>query len=389
MNRVLVALVGSMAVALILGSVFFIGHTQALPAPAVDRVGFPSGYRDTFKLFYVFDNYQNRQIREVWGNSIAASVSPGQTFNFPYGSVILFESYTVREDARGEPLLDENGRFIPVNLTTIFVMRKEKGFGEDYQEIRNGEWEYVAYRPDGSFSTPPSATGGCALCHLTGGSLALSATTKPAGANWDYVFRPDLYISGGSGAVPKGVLQHYVFVPSTIHAQPGEVVTIYNYDQLLHRIVADNGSFDTGVMNAGASFSLKAGEAGTTISYHCVLHSRMKGKIVVDPPPPPPPAATGLTIDPVIVPRNGSFSVNFAGSNVDSQTYFDVQFRAPGSSSNEVALNWQRGISGLHTIPAGSSTGVWTFTGVRAHQEEADHSGSFTPISVVLTVPVF
>jgi hypothetical protein len=182
----------------------------------------------------------------VWGNSIAASVTPGQVFNFPYGSIILFESYSVLEDARGEPLVDSRDRFIPNVLNQIFVMRKERGFGADYRELRNGEWEYVAYRPDGSYATPPSGTGSCALCHLTGGSLSLSAASKNIGAQWDYVFRPDLYFGGGSGAVPDGVLEHYVFVPSTIHARPGETVTIYNSDQLLHRLVADDGTFDTG-----------------------------------------------------------------------------------------------------------------------------------------------
>src|SRR6059036_396354 len=97
----------------------------------------------------------------------------------------------------------------------------------------------------------PSSTGSCALCHLTG----------------------------------EGVMQHYVFVPSAIHAQSGDTVTVYNYDELIHRIVADDGSFDTGVMNAGASFTVKAGAAGTIISYHCTIHSRMKGSIIVDDPP--------------------------------------------------------------------------------------------------------
>lgn len=276
---------GCMAASLVVclaASIFFVGHAQSLPAPTVDRVGFPTGYNHSFKLFYVFDNYQNRQIRKVYGNDVAASVNPGQVFNFPYGSIILFESYTVQQDSAGEPVLDENGRFIPADLTTIFVMRKERGFGEDYKELRNGEWEYVAYRPDGTVSTPPSASGSCALCHLTGGSLSLSSISRNIGAQWDYVFRPDLYFSGGSGALPKGVLQHYVFVPSTIHAQPGETVTVYNYDQILHRIVADDGSFDTGVMNPGASFTVKAGAAGSVIAYHCTIHSRMKGSIVVD-----------------------------------------------------------------------------------------------------------
>jgi len=284
MNRILMATIASSILIFITGSLLFVGHAQSLPAPTVDNVHFPSGYRATYTLLYTFDNYQNRQIRAVYGNPTAASVSPGQVFNFPYGSIILFESYSVQEDAAGEPLLDSKGRFIPNALTTIFVMRKERGFGTDYKELRNGEWEYVAYRPDGSYATQPSGTGGCALCHLTGAALNLSPESKPIGAQWDYVFRPDLYFGSGSGAVPDGVLQNYVFVPSTIHARPGQMITVYNSDQLLHHIVADNGTFDTGVMVPGSSFTVKAGDTGTVISYHCVLHSRVKGLIVADLP---------------------------------------------------------------------------------------------------------
>jgi hypothetical protein len=76
-----------------------------------------------------------------------------------------------------------------------------------------------------------------------------------------------------------------VFVPSTIHTAAGKTVTIYNSDQILHRIVGDDGSFDTGVMVPGSSFTLKAGTAGTTIAYHCVLHSRVRGQVVVDQTP--------------------------------------------------------------------------------------------------------
>jgi hypothetical protein len=274
-----------LAVAVVLAAVVatpFIGVSQTLPAPLVDRVGFPAGYKNTYKLLYIFDNYQNRQIRAVFGNSIAASVDPAQPFNFPYGSVILFESYSVQEDANGEPLLDKNGRYIPNVLNTIFVMRKERGFGADYRELRNGEWEYVAYRPDGSYATTPPNTGSCALCHLTGGSLTLTPQSRNIGAQWDYVFRPDLYFGKGSGAVPDGVLQHYVFVPSTVHARPSQVVTIYNSDQLLHHIVADDGSFDTGVMTPGSSFTVNAGELGRVTSFHCVLHSRVKGQVIAD-----------------------------------------------------------------------------------------------------------
>jgi hypothetical protein len=281
-----VASVGTLVI--IGGSLFNSGKTQQLPAPSVDRVGFPTNYQNTFVKLYTFDNFQNRQIRVVWANPTAASVRPDVVYNFPYGSIVLFESYSVMEDSSGEPILDGNGRFVPNQLTTIFVMRKEQGFGVDYGLIRNGEWEYVAYKPDGTYSTPPSETGSCAACHLqgagaTGGTaVPIGANTVNVGAQWDYVFRPDLYFGGGSGAVPGGILDHYVFVPNTIHAQPGQVVTVYNKDQLLHHIVADDKSFDSGLLQPGGSFTVTAGAAGSTISYHCTIHSRMKGKIVVD-----------------------------------------------------------------------------------------------------------
>src|SRR5262245_18912805 len=280
--RACCATLASLTLILLAGPLGFVGYTQSLPAPTVDHVGFPAGYRATYINLYTFDNYQNRQIRTVYANPVAASVPPGQVFNFPYGSIVLFESWSVKEDVSGEPLLDSNGRFVRDQLTTLFVMRKERGFGADYKELRNGEWEYVAYRPDGTYSTQPSGTGSCALCHLTGGSLTLTAQSRNIGAQWDYVFRPDLYFARGSGAVPSGVMQHYVFVPSTIHARPGDTVTVYNSDQLLHRIVADDNSFDSGVMTPGASFTVNAGPLGKVTSYHCTLHSRMKGEIIAD-----------------------------------------------------------------------------------------------------------
>src|SRR5947209_7215374 len=78
-----------------IGTLFNIAKTQQLPAPNVDRVGFPKDYQSTFVKLYTFDNFQNRQIRVVWANPVAASVRPNIVYNFPYGSIILFESYTV------------------------------------------------------------------------------------------------------------------------------------------------------------------------------------------------------------------------------------------------------------------------------------------------------
>src|SRR5260370_11105105 len=145
MKRILISTTAILAVAFSAGALLCVGHTQTLPGTSVDRIGGLSpNYQNTYKLFYVFDNFHNRQIGVVYGNSTAASVAPGNGFNFPYGSIILFESWSVQEDANGEPLLDANGRFIKNALTTVFMMRKEIGFGSEYKEIRNGALEYIS-----------------------------------------------------------------------------------------------------------------------------------------------------------------------------------------------------------------------------------------------------
>src|SRR6476660_861886 len=85
---------------------------QALPGTSADRIGFPTNYKTTFKQLYVLDNTQNQQVRAIWANDIAQTVDPSQPWNFPYGSILLFEDYPSIADANGNPTLDENGRFV-------------------------------------------------------------------------------------------------------------------------------------------------------------------------------------------------------------------------------------------------------------------------------------
>src|SRR5215469_3931869 len=96
--------VSTTTIGLLLGAglVVFQARTQSLPplpAPTVDRVGFPTDYQNSFLKVYTFDNYQNRQIRVVWANSIATTVTPNTVHKFPFGSVIVMETYGVTEDA--------------------------------------------------------------------------------------------------------------------------------------------------------------------------------------------------------------------------------------------------------------------------------------------------
>jgi hypothetical protein len=96
-----------------------------------------------------------------------------------------------------------------------------------------------------------------------------------------------------------------------------------------------------------------------------------------------------VTFDPNTVRLGGSFTARFSGTNLTATTYFDVRFRRPGSSIDEVALDWQQGTAALHSVTSDIASGTWTITGVRAHQSLADHSGEFFPVFATLTVSPF
>jgi photosystem II stability/assembly factor-like uncharacterized protein len=95
---------------------------------------------------------------------------------------------------------------------------------------------------------------------------------------------------------------------------------------------------------------------------------------------------TALTFDLGGVHAGGSYTATIAGSNLNNNTYFDVLVRAPGSTEDILALNWQMGTSEIHSLPADVPAGTWTIDGVRAHQDPNDHTGSFSPVSAAITV---
>src|SRR5215471_956530 len=84
-----------------------VAQAPTLPGTSTDRIGFPQNYQTTFKKLYTLDNNQNRQIRVIWANAVAQTVDPTQPWNFPYGSVLLFESWNPQLDDNGDPVLDD------------------------------------------------------------------------------------------------------------------------------------------------------------------------------------------------------------------------------------------------------------------------------------------
>jgi hypothetical protein len=257
-----------------------LSYSQNPPAPAVDRVGFPTDYVKNMAILYVYDRPDNKQVRTVYANSPVFTVTDGNQDDYPYGSILVMETWRSLQDSAGNPILDARGRFQkdPAATPTLFVMRKEKGFGADYGPNRNGEWEYVAYRPDGTYQTTPSNSFSCAVCHLQ------------ADHPKDYVFRNALHIHGASGAAPTGVFRDYQFVPNLMHAKQNVSIHVYNDDVIAHTIADDapNG-FVSGMIKPGGSIELRFGQAPIptapfTWTFHCTVHNE-KGTIIVDPIP--------------------------------------------------------------------------------------------------------
>jgi hypothetical protein len=145
------------------------GEADDPPAPTADRVGFPKGYRETFEVLRSVDREEKKQVVTVYGNDKAATVRSADDLPYPNGSVIVMETADAKKGPDGNPLLDDKGRYRKGGVVGLHVMRRGKGFGEAYGKNRTGEWEYVEYKEDESYLTPPKKSFACAECHVKAG----------------------------------------------------------------------------------------------------------------------------------------------------------------------------------------------------------------------------
>lgn len=98
------------------------------------------------------------------------------------------------------------------------------------------------------------------------------------------------------------------------------------------------------------------------------------------------PPLSNLRLDLASIRLGGSFTATFADTNAFDGIYFDFRFRAPGSETEEVVLNWQYGTAAAHIVGTDTAPGTWTITGVRAHREMHVHAGDFIYVSIPFTV---
>jgi hypothetical protein len=145
-------------------------HAEDAPtAPATDRVGFPKDYAARFAVLRTVPRDEGVKLVTVYGNREAASVTNKSQLPYPNGSILVMETASTRKTAEGKPAKDANGALQKEEVLGLHVMRRGKDFGQAYGDKRSGEWEFVEYRADGTFITPPQKSASCAECHIKAG----------------------------------------------------------------------------------------------------------------------------------------------------------------------------------------------------------------------------
>jgi plastocyanin len=238
-----------------------------------EKITFPKEY-ESWERYASVDRYDNKQYRELYAKpEVVKAVRAGKPI--PDGTVLAMAIYAAEVDAAGAPVKDDKGRFRKAKLTNVTVMEKRAGWGEEYPpEVRNGNWEYASFMPDGSPNAAAANTQPCFACHKPHEkqdfviSLASLSGKFPTKAVKPKTGNTDVNISGFS------------FGPGTMSVKKGQSIQWTNGDDSPHQVSVASKPLKTQVLLKGQTGKLKFEEAGT-FDYACALHPGMKGKVEV------------------------------------------------------------------------------------------------------------
>lgn len=268
---------GSVAVAgalLALGASWVAVGQQATVAPGPNKVAFPENWSKGV-MYGTVDRPDTKQYREFYTTpDVIDAVRAGKPV--PDGAVIVLAAYAAQVDAAGVPLKDASGRFLKGNLVAVNVQQKKKGHGDDIPaSIRNGDWQYQSFAPDGKVNDKANLTA-CYQCHLPfARDEFLTNLAKLKGT-----FPSQAQVAARSGPTEVAITG-FQFGPGALKIAAGQKVTWTNADDTPHQVTltgADGRRSD--VMLKGQSATMQFDAAGN-IAYVCGLHPSMKGTIEV------------------------------------------------------------------------------------------------------------
>ena len=116
----------------------------------------------------------------------------------------------------------------------------------------------------------------------TSGPSVAPATATPA--SQEPTSAPSVAPATATPAAVDGTpvaIAGFAFAPATLTIKVGDTVTWTNADGAPHTASAKDGSFDSGTLLRGASFSHTFATAGT-FDYVCKFHASMTGTVIVE-----------------------------------------------------------------------------------------------------------
>lgn len=257
-----------------LGAAWVAVGQQATVAPGPNKVAFPEHWAKGV-MYATVDRPDTKQYREFYTTpDVLEAVRAGKPI--PDGAVITLAAYMAEVDAAGVPLKDANGRFIKGKLAAVNVQQKKRGFGDDIPaSIRNGDWQYQSFAPDGKVNEKANLTA-CYQCHLPfAKDEFLTNMAKLKGSF------PSQAVAALKSGPTEVAIAGFQFGPGTLKVSAGQKVTWTNADDTPHQVTltgADGRRSE--VMLKGQSATLQFDAAGN-IAYVCGLHPTMKGTIEV------------------------------------------------------------------------------------------------------------
>ena len=118
--------------------------------------------------------------------------------------------------------------------------------------------------------------------------LVAACGTSPSGVpTVQPAVQPTTAPTGQAGNQPASMpaevevkIASFAFAPPSVTVKAGTTVKWTNEDTVSHTITADDGSWGSGSLGKGQSFSQVFTQAGT-FTYYCTIHPSMKGTVVV------------------------------------------------------------------------------------------------------------
>lgn len=187
----------------------------------------------------------------------------------------------------------------------------------------------AVYGQQGSTSNPGASASPGVLypCPLTTSSPGATPTaTASPGATPTATASPGAIHQCITIAIPQGAvgMGPAAFGTNPQVIPPGTTVTWINNDTVSHTVTADDGSFDSGTLSAGQSYSrtFLGIATGSNVPYHCAIHgaASMSGALLIQGEPgstPSPVATATATATPSASPTSAA---GIAGGTVPIST---------------------------------------------------------------------